>query len=1267
MQLWRFNIPKVCLPDKLQGLFSQTLPSRFLSIGLLVGCIALPVSGFAATITGYKFTDVSGIGSFSLADGDEPRPNEFVYILNKETERFFSLRTDANGKFTLSSSEIDPTNQYSVWISLPAGWEQTTPVVANGDDGVDARIYDIDVFPASGIVQVDFGVIPLPPPPPPNPCESPDIVSTGGEWNDPSTWQDPSGNDIGRLPTDSETILIAAGTVVAPNGDSANPSIILGENGTLCIAENATLKSASNEPLFTQYIDATSSSSALYINNPMTPFGKIYNKGKIIGAEGMKGEGLLPESACSWNNDSNCGFYKRATNGSSIKIYVNILENGLTGEIRSGDGGHDRTHEYMDGPRFGVAASAPTPMPSYNFISDNGHWGILTEGGAGGRITITASETLTNEGLIKSGDGGDGDSFSPSESQPDSVHGTTVGGNGGSILVQDGTMSETPSVNSGAIVGGCGGDADIPGLFMSDSHAGNSPDWPMPTIELFIASLEDGQIQGCEGEATEVIWDPTIMKASQNTKITGYDVLIYAQENWTIDLRELSEGAVRAVESITIAVGEGGTIDLRGVSGKVFHAGTKLEIFADTILLDEGVTIHALTTAPEVIIKGAKIIRRVTLSSSSDRNLVGEPGEVLPVILDLFNAGTKIDTFDLEIIDSKGWLESDLPSSIMVDTFKHAQLQFKVRLPQERGKSNRIAVKATSQSDPSVVATETLNISVDVGPDSDGDKVADVFDAFPNDDKEWIDSDGDGIGNNADDDDDNDGMPDEWENQYDGLSPIRNDAAGDLDKDGFSNIAEFEAGTDPTDPNSKPERQPQGTAKGKIIDKQGNPIPDVEVTVDGKTTTTNQQGEWEITGLPEDQTYQVVASKPGIQFPTKSCEVGQDQDCYVEMKAGSLLSLDVKIDPRRPDQGDNITYILTLSNQGEQTATDIVLDMPLPDGTELVLVQADPSFDCQATQCTLAELAAGANATVRITIDSQAATKLASTISLQSNEYPAENVVGRVSVIPYFSIEKVSKTQTITKGDNISLVYKVAVNGNAAETAQNVQFKTELPRGYTLLGISEASCDTSNLPTLMCEMGDMGVGDSREVQLDLRLDDFYALLASHRAVVKANNYTADGAAILTKVYLGDALVDIIVAIDVTGSMHDEINALAAVIDKLKETLANSPAAQPMMAVVSFRDDIYLEVATTHLDEVEKAVGKMEAQGGGACPEASYEAMMLAVQHAKAGGTLILVTDAPPYPDVDMNALITAINDKNLELVVIQPETICAPIDGWQFQ
>jgi len=71
-------------------------------------------------------------------------------------------------------------------------------------------------------------------------------------------------------------------------------------------------------------------------------------------------------------------------------------------------------------------------------------------------------------------------------------------------------------------------------------------------------------------------------------------------------------------------------------------------------------------------------------------------------------------------------------------------------------------------------------------------KVDDDTDAFPLNPTETSDSDADGMGDNF-----------ETDNGFDNQDP--SDADEDADSDGFSNLREFNASTDPHDPNSKPD------------------------------------------------------------------------------------------------------------------------------------------------------------------------------------------------------------------------------------------------------------------------------------------------------------------------------------------------------------------------------------------------------------------------------------------------------------------------------
>ncbi|HMO03028.1 MAG TPA: thrombospondin type 3 repeat-containing protein [Kiritimatiellia bacterium] len=92
--------------------------------------------------------------------------------------------------------------------------------------------------------------------------------------------------------------------------------------------------------------------------------------------------------------------------------------------------------------------------------------------------------------------------------------------------------------------------------------------------------------------------------------------------------------------------------------------------------------------------------------------------------------------------------------------------------------------------------------------DDDGDGIGNVCDACPQNVNSGADSDGDGIDDACDPDRDGDLLPNDWEILY-GFNPDGNDLVDfetylDPDQDGYTNLDEYIAGSDPTDAQSMP-------------------------------------------------------------------------------------------------------------------------------------------------------------------------------------------------------------------------------------------------------------------------------------------------------------------------------------------------------------------------------------------------------------------------------------------------------------------------------
>ncbi len=1264
--------------------------ARAIAVALLAGG-ALPATSFAGSISGYKFFDNFDTGNDVVANGvrddqDVLLENHMI-LLKKNGRKLTQQLTNDNGYYSFPNLS---DGKYQLSINIPRGACSTAP--KPDDNTAHSRNINYDVtIKHSQNRQVDIGIATscVQPITPGNACGDdpsisvPSVISQGdGEWDNSTTWS------TGRVPNAGDSVKVDNGHVVTMPPEMVN----LG-TGSFC--NEGSITSSENTREF--------GASDIEIHASV-----INNRGKITGKDGI---------------DGSC--FVRGVSASNIMLFASsvfVNESTINSEalISTGNGGTSYGgNSWRFEGLFRLLSGSVCPN----------HRNVYA--GHGGGIEIKAG-IIENHSNVVAGNGGNAGI---------SHHAYAYAGEGGYIVVSSDNVND--SVNTAVIATGHGGWSSGYKTGTRHSSGGN-----------VIVNLGDlnGEIVGAPGSV--MYGDPINLRLGENLKIRDFEsVNLYTDEGGTIDFTKVNENTFSNVKVISIATkslnGEGGSIDLRGISGKIFKAAEKVEIFADNIQLDAGVDINDLIEAPEVVVEKGKLIYHVQLSS--DRQIVGEPSSTVTIPINVFNASPKDDSYTFTVTDSEGWTLGTI-AEVVVKGLQQATVKLDVTLPSERAATNEITITATSKTKSDVTSEIKIHAMVNAGEDSDEDGHPDVLDQFPDNADEWLDTDGDGEGDNADTDDDNDGMLDTWENQYEGLVSVINDANDDLDEDGFSNLAESQADTDPTDPDSKPVVEPENvpptaalaitpesgkapltvaldgssstdtdgnitshawtasngqtadgqnaeltfndagkytitlkvtdndgathsassqqitvakqgeyTAHGTLRDELGQPIVGAKVQIGDNTTTTDDAGNWAISGLQEGDDYTVKASKDGYTFAPENLALGNEVfKQNVTFKPVSALSVKVVAKPPVVKQDDNVTYTMTVINGGEETATNVALNSVLPAGTTLVSLEALDGGNCDTDtlSCTLSELATGGSARFKIVINNTQTKALVTQTTVTANEYPADVAKKWTRVIPYLSVSISDTPDPLEMAQaevDRMLHYTLAVelSENAPSAATGVELVATLPQGVELQSVNSdyGMCDLSESPKLTCSMTDLSVDSADDISkvtldVDVVLKDPGILVLTHEAKVTANEYPAHTDRERTKVFIPESVqVDIAFVIDDTGSMQGEINGVKKALIAFIEEIDTSEA--PLSVLLTFGDEVKYRAVTQDMTVLRDAIGKLKASGGGTCPEASYEAISFAIPHVKKGGTILFATDASPYEGSDVEEMIVRLRNKGI--------------------
>ncbi len=451
------------------------------------------------------------------------------------------------------------------------------------------------------------------------------------------------------------------------------------------------------------------------------------------------------------------------------------------------------------------------------------------------------------------------------------------------------------------------------------------------------------------------------------------------------------------------------------------------------------------------------------------------------------------------------------------------------------------------------------------------------------------------------------------------------------------------------------------TAHGTLHDDQGNPIAGVTIDIDGKTATTDALGNWEINGLLDETTYTVTASKDGYTFAPTTVDIG-NETLMTEVTITPLIALKMLVKPSTYEnlkQGEDLTYTMTIVNGGSQTATGVTLSNILPEGATLVALESiEGSCDVATLTCTLPNLTLGATAVVTLTLHNDLADTLKTTATLTSNEYPVDVKTSFKAVKPHLSVTLVDTPDPVVMQSGLHYQAVVELSAFAPENiATDIAVVLQLPTGTELVDVTTkyGKCDSSAYPVVSCQLDDLSIATpdsiSRAVvDVNVKLTDASLLILTHEAKVSAANYPAHIDRERTNIVVPpNAVADVVLVVDTTKSMDEELNGVIVAIEKFIQEQVVKGGMMPQVALVEFKDNVTLRAFTNDMNALLKSVRSLTVEGGGLCPEASAEALNLAISHTKEGGVIVFSTDASPYPDADMAALTTQIKDKGIVL------------------
>lgn len=224
------------------------------------------------------------------------------------------------------------------------------------------------------------------------------------------------------------------------------------------------------------------------------------------------------------------------------------------------------------------------------------------------------------------------------------------------------------------------------------------------------------------------------------------------------------------------------------------------------------------------------------------------------------------------------------------------------------------------------------------------------------------------------------------------------------------------------------------------------------------------------------------------------CDTGAFEDLTGNgISADTDLAVSKTDSPDPVDVGADITYSVTVTNNGPGVAADVTLTDPLPAGVTFVSASSPAGWNCTTPAvgangtitCTIPILVDGAVETFTfvVTPGAAAAPSVSNTATVSATTTDADNsndtstAVTTVNPVADVSITKSDAPDPATAGS--SLTYTLVVSNAGPSTAQGVVATDTLPAGVAFVSANPTAGSCSQAAgTVTCNLGDVNNGAS---------------------------------------------------------------------------------------------------------------------------------------------------------------------------------------------